>query len=118
MASLRKKARGQGVIIDDFQSNEEGVLVSKVGEASGRYDGIIINPAAYTHTSVALHDAIKAVDLPCVEVHLSNIQARESFRHTILTAGACIGQIAGFGAAGYALALEGLLCFLQSKKRK
>ena len=77
-------------------------------EARGVYDGIVINPAAYTHTSVAIHDAIKASEVPTVEVHLSNVYAREGYRHESLTAPACAGQICGFGAKGYLLALEAL----------
>ena len=102
------------VELDTFQSNEEGVLVTKVGEAAGTYDGLIINPAAYTHTSVALRDAIKACGLPCVEVHLSNTHAREEFRHKSLTVAVCTGQVMGFGGKGYILALEGLVDLLRS----
>ena len=97
-----------GVEVECFQSNDEGALVTRVGDARKGFDGVIINPAAYTHTSVALHDAIKACGLPCVEVHLSNTHRREAFRHQSLTASACVGQIMGFGAAGYRMALQGL----------
>ncbi len=110
----REAAVALDVELDAFQSNEEGVLVTTIGEASGVYDGIIINPAAYTHTSVALRDAIKASGVPCVEVHISNTHARESFRHTSLTAPVCLGQIMGFGGKGYVLALEGLIEKLRS----
>ena len=113
-SKTRQAAAALDVELDAFQSNEEGVLVTTIGQASGVYDGIIINPAAYTHTSVALHDAIKASGVPCVEVHLSNTHARESFRHTSLTAPVCIGQIMGFGGKGYLLALEGLVEKLRS----
>ena len=108
-------AASMGVELDTFQSNEEGVLVTKIGESAGVYDGLIINPAAYTHTSVALRDAIKACGVPCVEVHLSNTHAREEFRHKSLTAPVCVGQIMGFGGAGYVLALQGLVKKLQSE---
>lgn len=108
-------AASMGVALDTFQSNEEGVLVTKIGESAGVYDGLIINPAAYTHTSVALRDAIKACGVPCVEVHLSNTHAREEFRHKSLTAPVCVGQIMGFGGAGYVLALQGLVKKLQSE---
>ncbi len=103
-------ARGKelDIEIETFQSDIEGELVQYIGNCMGNTDGLIINPAAYTHTSVAIRDAIKASDLPCVEVHLSNTMAREEFRHTSLTAGVCIGQIMGFGAYSYILALEGL----------
>jgi 3-dehydroquinate dehydratase II len=104
-----------GMEVETFQSNEEGALVTRIGACAGCVDGIVINPAAYTHTSVALRDAIRACGVPCVEVHLSNIQAREPFRHTSLTAGVCVGQIAGFGAAGYLLALDALAGILSEK---
>ncbi|MDD2237036.1 MAG: type II 3-dehydroquinate dehydratase [Kiritimatiellae bacterium] len=106
---LTEKAVALGVEVDCFQSNQEGDLVTCIGDAPGTYAGLIINPAAYTHTSIALRDAIKAVDLPCVEVHLSNISQRETFRQVSFTAGVCIAQIAGFGGKGYVLALEGLV---------
>lgn len=98
-----------GVEVDTYQSNEEGLLVTEIGSAVGNYDGIIINPAAYTHTSVALRDAIKACGLPVVEVHLSNTHSREEFRHNSLTAPVCVAQIMGFGGQGYILALKGLV---------
>ena len=94
---IREKASGLGVDIDEFQSNDEGAIVTKIGGVDGVYEGIIINPAAYTHTSVAIGDALKAVDAPSVEVHLSNIHGREEFRKNSMTAAACIGQVAGFG---------------------
>ena len=104
------------VAVDTFQSNEEGVLVTEIGNAVGTYDGIIINPAAYTHTSVALRDAIKACGVPTVEVHLSNTHSREDFRHKSLTVPVCVGQIMGFGGKGYVLALIGLVEKLRSDK--
>ena len=115
LVSLRAKAAELGVEIEDFQSNDEGAIVTKVGEVDGDYDGIIMNPAAYTHTSVAIGDALKAVEAPCVEVHLSNIHGREDFRKTSLTASACVGQVAGFGANSYLLALEGLVEHIKTK---
>lgn len=99
----------KGVTVESFQSDVEGELVAAIGAARGVFDGIIINPAAYTHTSVALRDALAACGLPAVEVHLSNTHKRESFRHESLTAPVCAGQVMGFGGAGYVLALEGLL---------
>ena len=99
----------KGVTVESFQSDVEGDLVAAIGAARGVFDGIVINPAAYTHTSVALRDALAACGLPAVEVHLSNTHKRESFRHESLTAPVCVGQVMGFGGAGYILALEGLL---------
>lgn len=109
VALVTDAARGKGIEVDAFQSDIEGELVSAIGRARGVYNGIIFNPAAYTHTSVALHDAIKASGVPTVEVHLSNVYAREGYRHESLTAGVCAGQICGFGPTGYILALEALL---------
>lgn len=104
------KAAGEkkGVAVDDFQSDVEGELVDTLLAARGVYDGIIMNPAAYTHTSVALHDAIKACEVPVIEVHLSNVYAREGYRHESITASASRGQICGLGAKGYLLALAAL----------
>jgi 3-dehydroquinate dehydratase-2 len=108
-------AANLGVKVDFFQSNHEGALVDAIQKAFDRYQGLIINPAAYTHTSVAIRDAIAAVGLPTVEVHLSNVYGREEFRHKSLTAPVVLGQIAGFGATGYELALRGLMGYLGSK---
>lgn len=108
IADIKKAGTEKGVEIDAFQSDVEGELVAAIGKARGVYDGIILNPAAYTHTSVALHDAIKASGVPTVEVHLSNVYAREGYRHESITAGVCIGQICGFGQKGYLLALAAL----------
>ena len=108
VALVTAAAREKGIAVDAFQSDVEGELVAAIGRARGVYDGIILNPAAYTHTSVALHDAIKASGVPTVEVHLSNVYAREGYRHESLTAGVCAGQICGFGPTGYLLALEAL----------
>ena len=96
------------VDIKMFQSNIEGEIVTMIQEAWGEYDGIIINPAAYTHYSIAILDALKAVDVKAVEVHISNINAREEFRRHSVTAPACIGQISGFGIYGYILAIMAL----------
>ena len=95
-----------------LQSNCEGALVDAIQQAAGSVDGIIINPAAYTHTSVALRDAIAAVGLPVIEVHLSNVYKREEFRHKSLIAPVAVGQIAGLGADGYLLALRGMVSYL------
>lgn len=106
--NIQKHAEQIGLEVDFFQSNFEGEIVDKIQESLGQYQGIIINPAAYSHTSVAIRDAISAVGLPTIEVHISNIHAREKFRQKSLTAGACSGVIAGFGPMGYHLALQGI----------
>ena len=92
-----------------YQSNVEGELINKIHEVGFTYDGIILNAGAYTHTSIALHDAIKAVTTPVVEVHISNIHARESFRHVSMLSAACKGVILGFGLDSYRLAVASLL---------
>ena len=97
--------------IDFYQSNIEGELVDAIQQTQGKYDGIIINPAAYTHTSVAIRDALASVDTPAIEVHISNIHKREEFRHTSLTVPSCMGQICGLGTDGYILALYKLVKF-------
>ncbi len=109
MERLAAHARAAQVEIEWHQSNIEGELVTLIGQCRGRCDGIILNPAAYTHTSVALRDALQAVAVPCVEVHMTNVHARESFRHTSLTAGACLGQVVGFGPMSYLLAFDALV---------
>lgn len=106
---LKAQAAKKKVEIEFFQSNHEGEIVDRIQKAKKRFRAIIINPAAYTHTSVAIRDAIEASKVPAIEVHLSNIYAREEFRHHSLIAGACVGQIAGFGKRSYALALEAAL---------
>jgi 3-dehydroquinate dehydratase-2 len=105
-ARVRKRAGELGVTAEFRQSNLEGELVGWIQEASGNFDVIILNAAAYTHTSVALRDAITAVGIPTIEVHLSNVHAREKFRHRSFIAPVCVGQIAGFGANSYILALD------------
>ncbi len=105
---LMSFASQNGVEVDFFQSNIEGEIVDAIQRAKGVYDGLIINPAAYTHTSVAIRDALLATKIPTVEVHLSNVYSREEFRQTTYTTGVCIGQIAGFGGYGYKLALLAL----------
>ncbi len=116
--SVGRQAAAMGVELQAVQSNNEGELVGHIQAAAGRFDGMILNPGAYTHTSVAIRDAIQGVAVPCVEVHLSNVHAREEFRQRSLTAPACIGVLAGFGIRGYGLALEGLLAYLDERKGK
>lgn len=99
------------------QSNHEGEIVDRIAEAlTDGTDGIIINPAAYTHTSIAIHDALLAVKIPSIEVHISNICARDSFRHISMTAPACVGMIAGLGVDGYEWALKALIKYLTDQK--
>lgn len=118
-SALAELAEKLQVSVDIRQSNSEGELVGWIQEAKSGYDGIIINPAAYTHTSVAIRDALAAVGIPTIEVHLSNIYRREPFRHHSHTAGVALGQICGLGATGYLLALRGLHEHLAiTRKRK
>lgn len=97
-----------GIDIETFQSNSEGEIIDKIQKAMGNFEGILINPGGYSHTSVAIRDAISSINLPCVEVHMTNIQAREEFRHKSLIAPVCIGQITGFGKESYKLGLKAL----------
>ena len=105
-----------GFDIETFQSNFEGEIVEKIHSAYGNADGIVINPGAYTHTSVAIRDAISGVGIPTVEIHITNIYAREGFRQNSLIAPVCVAQISGFGAESYKLGLKGLADFLRSGK--
>lgn len=104
-----------GLSVTCTQSNHEGALLDAIHEAKGTYTGIVLNAGAYTHTSIALHDAIASVELPVVEVHLSNIHARENFRHHSYIAPVALGQIAGFGTYGYVMALDALASHLGQK---
>ncbi len=108
-AELASYAELHGVEIESFQSNLEGEIVGRIQEAKGRAEGIVLNAAAYTHTSVAIRDAILAAGVPTVEVHLSNVHAREEFRRSSLLAPVCRGVISGFGPKSYLLALEALI---------
>lgn len=103
---LKNKAEQLKVEIECFQSNCEGEIVNKIGLAKNKFDAIIINPAAYTHTSVAIRDALTSVSIATIEVHISNIYSREEFRHKSFIAPVCVGQISGLGIDGYLLALE------------
>ncbi|MDB5084861.1 MAG: 3-dehydroquinate dehydratase [Bacilli bacterium] len=107
-----------GVNLDFFQSNHEGALVDRIQEAWGKADGIVINPGAYTHTSVALRDVFASVEIPTIEVHISNIHKRESFRHTSYCAPVVLGQIVGLGINGYSLAVRALIEYLQNQKQE
>lgn len=102
-----------GLDIETFQSNLEGEIIDKIQQALGKFDGIVINPGGYSHTSVAIRDAISSVNIPCVEVHMTNIHAREEFRQKSLIAPVCIGQITGFGENSYKLGLKALSDYLK-----
>ena len=103
---LHEKAKEVDIEIDILQSNVEGEIINYIQGAMGKYQGIIINPAAYTHYSIAIYDALMAVDIKTVEVHISNIHSREEYRRKSITAPACIGQLCGFGIYGYVMAMQ------------
>ncbi|HEY8074104.1 MAG TPA: type II 3-dehydroquinate dehydratase [Labilithrix sp.] len=107
--ALKGRGKELGVVVDTFQSNHEGELLDRIGKARGKYDGMLLNAGALTHTSLALFDALKAVSVPCIEVHLSNPEARESYRRESKIAPACVAKVSGFGADSYLLALDGLV---------
>ena len=115
--SLKQSAKKSKISLTIAQSNHEGEIVDLIGDARGKFDMIIINPAAYTHTSIAIRDAIAASAVKTVEVHLSNIHAREEFRQTSLIAPVCIGQISGFGAQSYSLALLAAEALLKNRNK-
>ncbi|KZS47974.1 3-dehydroquinate dehydratase [Paenibacillus glucanolyticus] len=114
--NLRKQADLAGIGITFFQSNHEGAIIDRIHEAIGLADGILLNPGALTHYSYAVRDAISSARIPTVEVHLSNIHAREEFRHTSVIAPVAVGQIAGFGAVSYTLGLSALLQVLDDQE--
>jgi 3-dehydroquinate dehydratase-2 len=114
VAGLRALGDELGVVVESFQSNSEGDLVSAIQKARADFAGILINPAAYTHTSIAIRDALLAFPGPIVEVHLSNIHRREEFRHRSLVADVAVGQITGFGPESYVLGLRALASLLGS----
>lgn len=116
-AMVRQRARELGVEIDFRQTNLEGELVSWIQNARGQFEVVVLNAAAYTHTSVAIRDAIAATGLPVIEIHLSNIHAREEFRHKSLIAPVCVGQISGFGPFSYVLAVDAAINVKAVKKR-
>lgn len=111
---VAKHAAGHGLEADFRQTNIEGTLVDWIQEAGKSADGIILNAAAYTHTSIALHDAVGAIDTPVIEVHLSNVFAREEYRHHSFISDVAVGVICGFGATGYVLAVDALAAMLRS----
>ena len=113
-AEISRVAAKEGADCEFYQSNHEGDIVDKIRDS--KTEGILINPAAYTHTSVAIRDAVSAKDIPVVEVHLSNIYAREEFRHKSLVAPVVTGQISGFGRDSYCLGLKGLMSIIENKK--
>lgn len=117
-AHLKDFAAAHGSTVDCFQSNHEGAIVDAIQAADGVYDAMVMNPGAYTHYSVAILDALKAISVPCVEVHISNIHQREEFRHKSVTAPACVGQICGLGLYGYEAALSYFLSERESKQRE
>ncbi len=108
-ALVEAHAAARGSMATCFQSNHEGAIIDAIQQAQGVYDAIVINPAAYTHYSYAIHDALKAVTVPAIEVHISDISRREDFRKTSVTAPACVGQICGRGFHGYTLAMDRFL---------
>ena len=122
LAELEDKIRGYAqtlnVEVDTYQSNIEGEIVEKIQQSRGVYDGIVLNAAAYTHTSVAIRDAISAAELPVVEIHMTNIHSREDFRKKSLIAPVCIGQISGFGENSYILGHKGLVDCLSTEKNQ
>ena len=116
VAMLDREAQALGVTVECRQTNHEGVLVDWIQEARGTADGIVINPAAYTHTSVAILDAVKAVQIPTVEVHISDPDTRDEFRKISYIRAACIGTVKGMGLAGYVQAMRDLILYLKEKQ--
>ena len=114
--ALEELGRELGLTVQTFQSNSEGAIVDRIQQARGRADVLLINPAAYTHTSVAIRDAISASDLPTIEVHLSNVYRREPFRHHSTVADIVVGRIMGFGAEGYMLGLRAAKRLVEARK--
>jgi 3-dehydroquinate dehydratase II len=114
--SLKQLGRELGLKVETFQSNSEGAIVDRIQQAQGRVRVLVINPAAYTHTSVAIRDAITACDLPAIEVHLSNVYKREPFRHHSTIADVVVGRIMGFGAEGYLLALRAAKRLIEAER--
>lgn len=114
LSDLRSLASGRGAELSDFQSNSEGALIDALHGARGKVDGVIFNPGAFSHYSIALRDAISASELPVVETHLSNVHAREEFRHRSVVSAVCLGVVGGFGRDSYAVALDAILRHLDA----
>lgn len=114
-AGLENLGKKLGLVVETFQSNHEGAIVEKIQEASATQKGIIINPAAYTHTSIAIRDALLAIDIPIIEIHISNIYKREPFRHKSLISDVATAQITGLGIKGYDVALNALAGMIQER---
>lgn len=114
LAAVRAAVAGRGIEIYDVQSNAEGELIDALQDARSSADGVVFNPGAYTHYSIALRDAIASIDVPVVEVHISNVHSREEFRHTSVVSAVCLGVVAGFGTDSYLLAVEALLRHLDA----
>lgn len=115
---LKKLAKSEKIQVEFFQSNHEGEIVTRIQEAQGKFDGIVINPAAFTHTSIAIRDAIAAIQTPVVEIHLSNIHAREEFRKESYVSPVAAGVVFGFGKGSYLLGLQGMISLLKKKQGK
>lgn len=115
-AALTSRAKGLGAEVTFFQSNSEGEIVSNIQDAMSKFDGVVINPGAYTHTSVAIRDAILSSGLPVVEVHISNVHKREDFRHKSFISGVALGVVSGFGVNSYMLGLSGLIDYLKDNE--
>ena len=113
---LKDYAKSLNIELETYQSNIEGEIVEKIQQSRGVMDGIVLNAAAYTHTSVAIRDAISAAEVPVVEIHMTNVHAREDFRRKSLIAPVCIGQISGFGKESYILGIKGLVSYLSNGK--
>ena len=118
IARIERHCAARGISVELRQSNHEGVLVDAIQQAMGTFDGIVINPAAYTHTSVALLDALKAVNLPAVEVHLSDPDTREAFRHVSFVRAACVATVSGRGIAGYSDAIDLLVKWIEEHPKR